>query len=557
MARRKRASFLSKQAPPSIRQRVRRVLIWVGALLGASVLCCIAAVFYLMSWVQGEGFRRYMTDKIRGVSHAQKVDIPENLQIKGAHLTLPLCTLQQAGFIRELSIGKLHMEVDRPALLSRVLRLRQFSAETMQMTLAAPRRGKAPKKATPAATGAVPAPTAAKAAPKPATAQHTATQPHTPPLALNIDTLPKGFFREIIARSFECHYTDTILQLDDRQFSLEGYHFIAAPRPDLGKGAWIISIENGRIGTPFSRLRECGVKSATLFFRDDSLQLSDARVLLTPGYLQAKGDYRLSTGLWQARLDIHRANVARILSRDWIQRLTGSLSGHLDLGGSAATGEWKARGDLHMENGRLEGLPILSDIKLHGTYPYRHIELEKAACRITFPYADPELGIRDAWLWDNIDIRTKDSTLLVRGRVITGQDGSLSGSLSIGFPAKTLADLGLSQTPLMQQLFNAPVQVPGYVWMQVNLSGTLAAPQEDLSVRLATILPELIPLLTGQAMNSLNSLLHSFIPQSAQPTEQQDTPGDPAPDSPQSPATTLPGESEVKGIIKSGLNLLF
>lgn len=536
---------------------MRRVAVWLAVALGALLLCGVGGWLYLLSWIQGEGFRHYLENNLRQVTQAQKVSIPHNLELNGRHMTLPGATLSQAGPLRELSIRKLHVEIDRSALLRRVLRLQRFSAEEMQITLAPENLQSRPRVSAGQSASAAAQKQRHQPTPPQPKAPRASSQAQRPQAAESAGFTTSGsFFKEIHAKAFKCHYTDTTLLLGENEYRLEGYQLTATPRSGRGKEAWCVQLENGRIRTPFPQLRETGVKTATLLFNDTGAQLTDCRVLLTPGQLSAKGSYRLSTGRWQARAEVEHADVARILADDWRKRLTGELSGSLDMAGNATTGEWEARGELRLIRGLLEGLPILSDLKIDNTYPYRHLTLERAVCDVSYPYSAPEHGIINAWLWDNIDIRTSDGSLLIRGRVITGTDGSLSGSIALGIPSKTLAAIGLSDTSLAQRLFNARISMPGYVWVQVNLSGTLSDPQEDFSVRLSTILPESLPELAEGAVKSLGGVLGSFLPPGMQPKPADQAPSA-APGTPAQPVDPrrIPGQDKVKDIINSGLNM--
>lgn len=535
MARRKRG-FHIKQAPLSLGQRTRRILIWAGAALGALLLLLLTGYIYLLTWLQGTGGRNYLEQHLRRLSSAAEVSIPENLSVDGNHITLPACTLRGAAHgLQELSIRKLHLELDRPALLRRKLHLHHFSVEEMQLAFA---------------------PGAGRPAADPAAAAE-------PPAAQASASLSSGgvFLRSFRAPSFESHYTDTSITLGSRQFSLNGYRLTAVPRPDLGANAWAIALENGRIRTPFTWLKESGVKSATILYRGNDVQLSNCKIELAPGHLSAKGIYQPGSGLWKAQVDIHQANIARLLNDDWRKRLHGELQGKLSMSGDTARGDWEASGELRLEHGMLEGLPFLSDLQLNGTKPYRALELEHAHCQLSYPYSEPEHGIHGAWLWDHIDVRSKGGELLLRGRVITGVDGQLSGALSVGVPAKFVAELGLSKSPLVQKLFNAPVELPGYLWLRINLSGTISEPHEDLSVRLATVLPEVLPALAEQAMGSLGSVISTLLPgkKSAPPAEgATPAPATPDPATPAEPRQPAPGAADkVRSIINSGLNSLF
>lgn len=533
MARRKRGTFLNKQAPLTLKQRTKRILIWVGAALGVLLLAGIAGYMYLLSWLQGEGFRTYLAGQIQSKTGAAEVSIPENLSVEGRHMTLPACTLREARIIKEFSIHKLHLEVDRLALLRRMLHLNHFSVEEMQLTVQLP-DGKA--------KGGVVSPTPAK-------------EPQAATAAVSIAS-GEGVMKDFRARSFESHYTDTTINYKDKTFSLNGYQLVALPRPEFGKNAWAIGLENGRIRTPFSWLKESGVKSATLLYRGEGVELSDCKIELAPGNLSAKGVYLQGAGLWKARVDINQANVSRLLNEDWKKRLIGELFGYLDMSGEASKGTWEARGKLRLEKGVLEGLPFLSDLRLHGTMPYRSLQLEKATCQLTYPYSEPEHGLHNAWLWDKIDVRAKDGSLLLRGRVITGADGTLAGMLSVGVPSKLIAELGLSKTPIVNKLFNAPVEAPGYVWLRINLSGTVSEPHEDISVRLATVLPEALPALADKAMDSLHTVIGAFIPKQQQEAEEDVTEEQQEEEAPAKPARQKAGD-KVRGLINSGLDMIF
>lgn len=519
MARRKRGTFLNKQAPLSLKQRTKRILIWTGVALGMLLIACVTCYLYLLSWLQGDGFRSYLADRLQQRTGAAEVSIPENLVVNGNHMTLPACTLRRAGNLEELGVRKLHLEVDRPALLRRMLHLHHFSVEEMQIAM----------RVAPGANGAAPS---------------------TASLSASSDSV---FIKDVKVRSFESHYTDTSLLIGEKQYSLNGYHLVALPRPDISKDAWAIGIENGRIRTPFSWLKESGVKSATLLYRGDDVQLSECKIELAPGNLIGKGVYRPGSGLWKARVDVNQANVARLLSDDWRKRLKGELWGSLDMSGEMSKGTWEARGELNLKKGVLEGLPILSDINLHGTAPYRTLELEKATCQISYPYSEPEHGLHNAWLWDNIDIRSKGGNLLIRGRVITGTDGSLAGTISVGVPHQLVADMGLSNTPFIAKLFNAPIEVKGYMWLRINLSGTISQPQEDISVRMEALLHEAMPVLAKKATGALGALIDNFVePGKKDPEQENAEDAEPEQKQPE-PAPT----NKVRDIIDTGLKLIF
>ena len=59
----------------------------------------------------------------------------------------------------------------------------------------------------------------------------------------------------------------------------------------------------------------------------------------------------------------------------------------------------------------------------------------------------------------------------------------LGGTLTIGLPEQIAETLPLPRELLANKLFTASGSEEGYIWVNMNLSGTIDAPQEDLSVR--------------------------------------------------------------------------
>lgn len=549
MARRKRASFLTKQSGTPATRRRQRAFIWLLSLPCVVLLLMGISYLMLISWLQGDGFREKLAEIVGKATHAQLVEIPQNMDVDGAHLTLPQIRIRGAREIDEFSLSKLHLSVDRPALIKRILRFNQFSAEELNLTLrfGSRRAGSSPPRSTKPVSSPTPVSTHADGAKR--------DEKISVPVASK-----GGFLKAVQARSFEALYSDTSVFFGERELALKGYHLTASPRPDVGRDAWNFSLENGRLVVPFFFLRDSGVKNASILFSKKDVTLNSCKILLTPGEIRMHGKYSLLSGNWNIRMNVQRANVARLLNDDWKKKLTGSLDGHLDFTGEGGS-SWKAKGELQLIDGLLEGLPVLSTLRLDSTLPYRSIPIQKAVTKLSFPYSNPQHNIRNAWLLDDIDICSKDDTLRCRGRVIIGTDRSLSGTLRIGLPSQTIAKLGLQQTSPISQLFNAVPELPGWIWLHINLSGTLDDPHEDLSVRLATLLPQAVSSMSHQAVELLNPVLGSFVPKKLLPpgkkeedaSNHQDTPSNDDEAKPEEPTPQKP----IKKIIDSGLKMLF
>lgn len=543
MARKRRGDFLTRQAGTGGGGVTRRILIGVGIAFGVLLILVVCAYLYLMSWLQGDSCRSLIESRIQQATQAQRVSVPEPLQVDGANLALSQITIHRTGYFDELKINKLHVGLDRSALWKRILRTRQFSAEELKLEFYV--KNEHPDKASsPSRKAAEPG--------KHSVTGGTGARGKTSRTACGDGDghdRGGGLFRDIQLRSFDALYAESTVHFGERFASLRGYRLIAEPAPRNGKNAWTLHIEDGQLVTPYEWLKGSGVKSARAEITGDRIRLSSCHILVPPGNVRANGEYVGSTGEWKIRAIIDRVDSARFLSPDWKKRVSGKLRGDVEFSSSKGKA-WQVRGDLGAEDGVLEALPMLSEIKLGQTYPYRSLRLEKATCRLVYPYNAPDHSIRDAWLWDNIDIRSHGGTLLVRGHIITGQDGSLSGTLKIGVPVRFIDSLGLTNTPLARQLFRTQQEEREYLWLHVNLSGTIDDPHEDLTARMEAILPACISELPGKATKVLNKVLDNFLPR-----VESDTSEDHGEKGKEEEDRTPSSGDKVRDVIKSGIEL--
>lgn len=238
-----------------------------------------------------------------------------------------------------------------------------------------------------------------------------------------------------------------------------------------------------------------------------------------------KAHYGLEKRTWNAEMQVNKADVARILKEDWKKLLTGQLFGKLVMSGNA-DGIELSEGNLTLREGVLEALPILSEITVGNTKPYRRLPLEQAGCHISYPYDAPEHHISDAWRFDNIDVRAAEGRLLIRGHVVIGSDSALRGTLNVGIPLEMVAKIPLGvEAGLMDDLFNATGD-PGYAWVTINLSGTTDNPKEDFSVRLSTLLGDNLPkALLKKAGDTTRDFLNRLTGGSADDAEEPEEEG--------------------------------
>lgn len=495
------------------------VLTVVGVLLAA----LIVGWFQLLAHLQSESFRHTLCRKMQEATGAEQVSMDSNLRIHGETVAQRKLCINGMGAIENLSVERLSATVRRRALLERKLHIRKLTMEEGHISfrsgaaLAAPGTEATdfPKKDSSTVTPQVEQPT------------DSATSQASAALSTSRDS---GFSLRALELDFaECKDTNLNLHHGDKTYSLTGCSVTATPMSN--SKSWAIELENGRLHFPHTYLRDTNIKTATILCHEKSLDLAECRLMLTPGELHARAHYDSRAGSWSGILELHKASVARLLKDDWQKRLSGELFGKCILNGTNK-GLSAAEGHLALRNGLLEGLPFLSELTIDNTRPYRSIELEKADCTLLYPYSAPERNLKKAWLFDKIDIVSRDSALIIRGHVIIADDGALGGSLTIGIPQHIADHLPLPSKRIHRALFNGHGEA-GYAWINLNLSGTVNDPKEDLSVRLSTLLSSVLPeLSTDSATDMLRRIFapaNSDGPQSSTsqpPHEQPEQPAD-------------------------------
>lgn len=490
--------------------RFRRICITAVLVVVGLLALLIVGYSQLMSYLQGDSFRQRMADGIRSASGAADVSIASNLSISGSRVSVEGASAAGMHSIREASASRISAEIDRTALLGRRLHIRKVSVEEASLLLSTGRK---------ASQGADKAPAPAKGRTK-ANPQPPAPAPRKSALSL------KGIEFDL----FECQDADLKLEHNAGTYQLLGANITAKPAPRLGTGAWQIHAENARLHTPFPYLRESSIKSSTIVYHRDKVDVTDCRIMLTPGEMRLKAHYDLNKLRWSADMQINKGNVHRILNDDWKKRFSGELYGRLALSGKGSE-TTTGTGAFSVQNGVLEGLPFLSRIPVGNTYPYRSIELEKADCQIIFPYDSEK--IKKAWLFDKINLRSRDGSSLVRGHVLIGTDRRLGGTLTIGVPRSIMVALPFAPEELTSKFFTATGDDEDYLWVNMNLSGTLDQPQEDLSIRIATItgnnLGQLLKEIPKVNASSLFDILLKQKKQQKEEVNESDTPA-PAPE---------------------------
>lgn len=517
MSKRRRGSFLQKKKLLRRGSKTRKIFAWSLCVVAILILIIIGGCYQLFNWIQSDGFRKEMEMVIKNHTQASSVNIPEKLRINGTLAILPSIRVNRVDALQHVSARRITAAIDREGLFNRRLHLTKLNLEEASLLVDTTKfRTKLP----------------------------TIKQRENSFLAR---FTPTSFQLD----SFECSDADAELLHNSKSYTLTGCNIVAEPDT---KENWQINIENGRLHTPFTFLRECSIRSAIIYYTPTNIHLTECLVMLSPGELRLTGNYRPRNKQWDARLRGSKINLIHLLNDNWKRKLSGELFGELKFSGEDSKLS-KSDGILTLKGGVLEGLPILSDLRLGNSKPYRTIELEKAECRISYPYNEPTHHIRDAWLFDQIDLRSKAGTLAMHGHLIVGTDGALNGTLTLGIPEATVKDLPFPES-ITSKIFNGQGE-KGYRWLNINLSGTIDEPQEDLSVRLSTIAanfaPEAAETAAKDAINVLQSIFqpvdkNSQLMQEKKPARHGE---------PQDPTTNnSPHTHEAADIIKGAGRLL-
>jgi len=173
------------------------------------------------------------------------------------------------------------------------------------------------------------------------------------------------------------------------------------------------------------------------------------------------------SGSWPGSLDLEWRNVALA---DWIEAgwrnfVSGRVSGNATVDSSGAVGNFR------IDDGRFNGAPWLDTLAAFtGIRDFQSL---------AFSRADGNFERRDdIWRLTNL-VLDSAGFLRIEGNVEVMADRKLSGALRVGVAAKVLRSMPGADGVVFSQGGD------GYFWTPVVLGGTVDAPTEDLSSRLA------------------------------------------------------------------------
>ncbi len=234
------------------------------------------------------------------------------------------------------------------------------------------------------------------------------------------------------------------------------------------KNAFRGEIEGGTVRLPFGIVPELRLDKALLRYQDGRVFLTKAMVSAwQSGNIEGSGEWEMESQRFSLEGNATGVRCDDLLGADWAKRLTGDVSSDFILENSS--GAPAASGKLIISNGALTALPVLDSLAAYAdTRRFRVLTLSDA---------------RTGWRWRKGELILSDLVLASEGLVrleggITIRGKSLDGRFRLGLAPGTLATIPGAETDVF-----LPGE-HGLLWTNLQISGTLDDPEEDLTDRL-------------------------------------------------------------------------
>lgn len=533
MARRKRrARIIGRKKTARKANRLRCFFIWSGSIAAALVLLAILGFYWLMQWLQGDGFRESLADNLSNKTESE-VTIPANLRIDGSSLSLPELQYKGTQLLKKAKVKGISTEVVRGDLWDRYFHATHLAINSLDVHLDTLKEPPIPRK--------------------------------------NDDS---GLFWENFTPNtfgidkVECAKANaklTFRRSDKKKkpgiYSISGTTFTAIPI-DGSIDKWQLHLQDGTLSTSHSYLAKCSIRQADMVYTDGIISLKDGQLALNRGNMNAEGSFDTKNKIWSASLSVGNADIHRLLASESLKNnLVGEFSADFSISGKRRVIH-KASGDFSLKKGQFKALSYImaylgsKDRKdLAMRFPYQQaaldyieekfklIKISKADFQITFPYSNDY--IKNAWLFDNITIHAMEDNLRIQGHVIIEQDSRLHGTLHIGLRKTVISEfigqltgdgIQAKADMLLQHLFKDDAD-SDFIRIAINLSGTTSAPQEDFTPRIKR-LTEL-----GATLGAAKDLLGKGMGILTGKKEQEPAPDEPPAETQTTPTSTPPAPS--------------
>jgi hypothetical protein len=257
------------------------------------------------------------------------------------------------------------------------------------------------------------------------------------------------------------------------------------------EGGWSVNLSSGDLhwpGIPAMTLSEARFIYKTAAPAETILR--QARVLFKTGGQSSLSGQSKRGGATELHAQLENVDVHPFLPEWWQARLHGNLQGNLLFSQASPEDPGELTGELRLSGGKLEALPLLSQLdSFLGVPRFRQVPLKTASARLRKTATSTE--------FQDLDLDA-DGTLRLRGNLLV-EAGQIRGSFKLGISPALLQ--WLPGTPL--KIF--PEAHDGYVWAPFEISGSLEHPVEDLSNRLAGSTMDILRGTVNRAVNEVKS----------------------------------------------------
>ncbi len=414
---------------------------------------------WLTGYITGDDFRQTSEKKLeKTLAKGSRVSIPHTFILNGLSLTVPEGSVSLAGGTGNMSLRRAQSRIDWMALKDKCLSFPKVTVSRLDLNITPPpkRKGSSP---------IIPFLSQPKTDSKPS-ANRTA-KAKTPSSSPSPRVLVGSVF------------------VENGNLSYDGYRLsntkITLNPLEENFSSWSLSLKNGVLKTPYPLLRDMPLKTLELTSRNGDYALQKLLLSCPPGEIAVQGTYSSKRRNWVVNGRIDKLPATQFLPQILHDCVSGALFGNIHC--QSNTKELpKIDGDVILRDGTLKSLPFLGKLGFN----FENIRLDKASASFSYPYNDKEKNIKNAKLIDRIDLEAVGK-IRMKGRIIIGEDEKLSGTLTVGINETSFNLFPKAAFAAMDTIFNARGE-PGYRWVNVNLSGTLNEPQEDLTARLLNLL---------------------------------------------------------------------
>ena len=135
MAQHSRGRLFSTRGKGAGNALLRRIVILAAASVAIITIALVAGYYQLLSYLQGDSFRKTISDTLRSISGARQVEVAGNLNIQGNRVSNEGISLTGMRQVEQAKATGISAEVNRSALLGRKLHLYKLTMEEASISI--------------------------------------------------------------------------------------------------------------------------------------------------------------------------------------------------------------------------------------------------------------------------------------------------------------------------------------------------------------------------------------------------------------------------------------